>query len=138
MAKKEETGIEKVYAIPLRKEVLKVPRIKKANKAVSVIRNYIYRHLDAEEIKISQKLNEFVWKGGIKKPPNKIRVKVRFEEGTATAMLPDEKLEEAKEEKKENDKGVIEKAKELQGRRENQKKGVKKGKDKSNELKKSR
>ncbi|MBL7206412.1 MAG: 60S ribosomal protein L31 [Candidatus Aenigmarchaeota archaeon] len=111
MAKKEEVGIEKVYTIPLRSEFTKVPALERVNRSVSTIRAYLYKHLDADDVKISQKTNESLWKGGIKRPPAKIRVKVELKDGIATARLPDEKTEKSKKEKK----GLVEKAKGITG-----------------------
>ncbi|MAG11011.1 hypothetical protein CMI44_01730 [Candidatus Pacearchaeota archaeon] len=81
--KKPKPKIEKVereYVIPLRRETQKIPKYKKANRAVKTIKVFLVKHMkiydrDLKKIKIDKYLNEFVWFRGIKKPPAKIRVK---------------------------------------------------------------
>ncbi len=48
MAKKPETKIEKIereYIIPLRIKWKKVPRYKRANKAIKAIKEFLVRHM---------------------------------------------------------------------------------------------
>jgi len=88
MAKKTETKtdkIEKEYVIPLRKGWTKVPRYKRANKAVKSIKEFLARHMkvrdhDLNKIKLDTYINEFIWERGIRKPPVKIKVRA-FKEG---------------------------------------------------------
>ena len=78
------------YVIPL-KNAYYVPRWKRAKKAIKIIRKFVTRHLKVEDVKISNKVNEIVWKRNIKKPPRKIRVKVvKIDEETAEVKLPNE------------------------------------------------
>jgi len=86
----KQGGSERVYTIPLRKEWLKSPRAKRGKKAINTIKVFLSRHMHSDNIKISKKLNESVWKRGIKKPPAKIKVMVKESEGVVTASLPDE------------------------------------------------
>ncbi len=77
MAKKEETSkvvLERVYVIPLRRETLKVPPFRKANKAAKTIREFISRHMKSENIAIGKYLNLKVWEHGAKNPPHKVKV----------------------------------------------------------------
>ena len=72
--------LEREYIIPLRAEWAKVPRYKRANKAIKAIKEFLVRHMkirdrDLKKIKIDTYLNEEVWFRGIKKPPAKIKVK---------------------------------------------------------------
>ncbi len=84
MAEKTEKKIEKLereYTIPLRRQVSKVPRYKKANKAIRTIKEFLVRHMnirdgDLNKVKIDKYLNEEIWFRGIRKPPQKIKVKV--------------------------------------------------------------
>src|SRR3989338_2378917 len=76
-AKKE---LEREYVIPLRRNWNKVPRYKRANKAIRTIKEFLVRHMkirdgDLNKVKIDRYLNEFVWFRGIRKPPAKIKVK---------------------------------------------------------------
>ncbi len=83
MAKKETNTADKIereYIIPLREKVNKVPRYKRANKAVRTIKEFLARHMkvydkDLNKIKIDKYLNEVIWSRGIKKPPMKIKIK---------------------------------------------------------------
>ena len=83
MAKKTETkteNVEKEYTIPLRQKWKKVPRYKRANKAIRAIKEFLVRHMkirdrDLSKIKVDKYLNEVVWFRGIKNPPSKIKVK---------------------------------------------------------------
>ncbi len=93
---------ERIIIIPLRKEFLKSPRVKRANRAMRIIRAFLARHMKAEEsnVRISQKIHEKIWERGAHKPPPKIKVKARKDsDGVVKAMLPEE-IETPKEEKK--------------------------------------
>jgi len=84
MAKEKEPKIvlEREYIIPLRKEFLKVPRYKRANRAVKTIKKFLVKHMkvydrDLKKIKIDKWLNEEIWFRGIKKPPTRIKIKAK-------------------------------------------------------------
>ena len=96
MAEKTETKneLEREYVIPLRRNWSKVPTYKRANKAIRTIKEFLLRHMkirdgDLNKIKIDKYLNEFIWLRGIKKPPAKIKVKVRKEGEIVKAELSD-------------------------------------------------
>lgn len=82
MAEKTEAKkVEREYIIPLRRAWNKVPRYKRANKAIRTIKEFLVRHMrirdrNLNKIKIDKYLNEMVWFRGIRKPPFKIKVKV--------------------------------------------------------------
>ena len=67
---------EQIYIIPLRETKI-VPRWKRANKAISIIKKYICKHMktDIEKIKIDKTINEKIWEHGIEKPPSKIKIR---------------------------------------------------------------
>ncbi|MEK6852701.1 MAG: 50S ribosomal protein L31e [Nanoarchaeota archaeon] len=100
--------LERIYTIPLRREIEKVPRYKRATKAVKAIREFLVRHMrvydrDLKKVRIERWLNMHIWERGIKNPPTKIRVKavkdgdiVRVE----LAELPKKALKEEKKKKK--------------------------------------
>jgi len=83
MAKEKQQAtkiLEREYVIPLKNEWKKVPRYKRANKAIKSIKEFLVRHMkiydrDLNKVKIDKYLNEFVWRRSIKKPPVKIKVK---------------------------------------------------------------
>ncbi|MEM2089632.1 MAG: 50S ribosomal protein L31e [Candidatus Pacearchaeota archaeon] len=76
----ENVLLERIYTIPLRKEWLKVPKWKRAKKAMKAIREFVERHMKVYDsdikIKISDWVNKAVWCCGIKNVPHKITVKV--------------------------------------------------------------
>ncbi|WP_088334819.1 MULTISPECIES: 50S ribosomal protein L31e [unclassified Methanopyrus] len=78
---------ERVYTVPLR-DAKKAPLKKRAPRAVKALRQFIERHMKAEEVKIGNDVNEKIWERGIKKPPSKIRVRaVKYADGTVKVML---------------------------------------------------
>ena len=109
MAEKENSkNIEREYTIPLRREWEKVPRYKRAKKAIRAIREFLVQHMkirdrDLNKIKVDRFLNEEVWFRGIRNPPAKIKVKA-YKEGdivrASLAVLPNTlKFKKEKEEK---------------------------------------
>ncbi len=107
MAKKEAEIGERIYTIPLRKEWLKVPRNRRAKRAVNTIKAFLFRHMHAADVKLSQRLNEKVWTRGIQKPPGKIKLKATIEDGIVTARLPEELVITKEEKKKGRISGLI-------------------------------
>jgi len=97
MAKKTETKTDKVereYVIPLRKETLKVPRYRKAEKAIKAIKEFLVQHMkiydrDLNKIRIDKYVNEQVWHRGIRKPPAKIKIKAIKENDIVRVELVD-------------------------------------------------
>jgi large subunit ribosomal protein L31e len=75
----EEIETERKYTINLFKEgVGSKPRNRRAKKAVTVVKEFIERHMKAEgkeSIYIHPDLNEKLWERGIRKPPRKIKVR---------------------------------------------------------------
>ncbi len=68
--------MERVYTIPLRREVIKVAKYKRSPKAIRVIKEFVKRHLKSDDITIMPDVNKFVWANGIKNPPGRVKVKV--------------------------------------------------------------
>lgn len=85
--------IKREYIIPLRKEWLKVPVYKRANKAVKAIKEFMVRHMkvydrDLRNIKIDILLNNELRFKGIRHPPAKIKVlAIKNSEGTVDVKL---------------------------------------------------
>jgi len=73
--KKEEIKIREMI-INIRKQVIKAPLHKRAKKAVKALADAIKRIAKNREVKISARLNSYIWSRGIKKPPTKIPVKI--------------------------------------------------------------
>ena len=80
---------EQIYTIPLR-VVKRVPAWKRANRAVTEVKNFLVRHLKVEptKIKIDRTINEHLWEKGCEKPPLSIRIRaVKFADGEVQAEL---------------------------------------------------
>ena len=87
MSEEERVLLERIYTIPLRKAYY-VPRKKRANKAIRIIREFVKRHLHVDDVIISAEVNEYVWSRNIEKPPRKIKVIVKkIDESTAKVEL---------------------------------------------------
>lgn len=86
----EEFILERTYVIPLRKAYY-VPRGKRVNKAVRIIRDFVKRHLHVDNVKIGPELNHFLWSRNREKPPRKVKVVVKkIDEDTAEVELAGE------------------------------------------------
>jgi len=85
--------LEREYIIPLRRQWLKVPEYKRANKAVKAIRQFMVRHMkvydrDLNKIKIDKLLNNEIRFRGMRKPPVKVKVKAKkFDDGVVRVEL---------------------------------------------------
>ena len=85
MAKKEiEPKIisEREYIVPLRKGWLKVPKYKRANKAVKTLKEFIAKHMkvydrDLRKIKVDELVNNQIRFRGMYKPLAKIKIKAK-------------------------------------------------------------
>src|SRR3989344_2041635 len=90
---KSDIALEREYNIPLRIRCAKVPRYKRANKAIRTIKEFLARHMrvedrDLRKVKIDKFLNHEVWFRGIMHPPAKIKVKEKkFKNGEIYAEL---------------------------------------------------
>ena len=138
MAKKEaepKIVLEREYIIPLRKEWLKVPEYKRANKAVKAIREFMIRHMkvydrDLEKIKIDRTLNNEIRFRGMRKPPLKIKVKAKkYDNGIVRvelAEIPPAIKYKIEKERKQKEAGTKEKEKkkaEVKEEKKEEKKG---------------
>ena len=89
---------ERIYTVPLGK-AWAVPRYRRAEKAITLLRKFVQRHMKPEEVVIDTTVNEAIWARGIKKPPRKIRVRLsKDEEGTVTVTLAEAETEAEEEE----------------------------------------
>ena len=132
---KTDTKFEREYIIPLRNKWKRVPRYKRANKAIKAIKEFLVRHMkirdgDLNKVKVDKYLNEEIWFRGIKKPPARIKVKaikegdiVKVELSEMPEKLKFKKLREEKREQKameilEGKKKTLDKLKEQTQKRE--------------------
>jgi len=76
-SKKEvKKGPARVFTVPLK---VGNPRTTKTRRAVKQLKSFILKHTKQEPV-IDQKLNEYLWERGRKKPPARIRVSVETSE----------------------------------------------------------
>ncbi|MCC7553694.1 MAG: 50S ribosomal protein L31e [Methanobacteriaceae archaeon] len=79
--------MERVYTIPLR-NAKRVQRTIRAPRAIREIKNFLIKHMKAEEVIIDPSINEEVWTRGIQKIPSKITVKAtKDDDGVVEATL---------------------------------------------------
>lgn len=80
--------LERTYNVPLRKGFQNTPRHKRAKKAMTVLKEFLQKHMKADEVKIGQLLNKKIWENGIKNPPHHVEVKaVKRDDGVVEAEL---------------------------------------------------
>lgn len=81
-AEEIEVVEERTYTIPLHHVHVVTPRIRRAPRSVRDVRAFIARHMSAEEVSISNEVNELLWARSINKPPRRIKVRaVKDKEG---------------------------------------------------------
>ena len=95
--------LERIYTVPLG-DAYDAVRNKRAPRAVKILREFLTRHMKADEVLLSEALNKFIWERSIQKPPRRVKVRVIKEDATARAYLADEKIEEPKKEEKKAEK----------------------------------
>ena len=102
MAKKQEASkpvLERVYIIPLRRETLKVPNFRKANKAAKTVREFISKHMKSDEVMLGRYLNMKIWEHGAKNPPHHVKVNAtKDDKGKVVVELVDAPKEKPKAE----------------------------------------
>lgn len=91
--------LERIYTVPLG-DAYDAVRNKRAPRAVKILRQFLTKHMKADEVLLSEALNRFIWERSIQKPPRRVKVRVIKEDATARAYLADEKIEEPKKEEK--------------------------------------
>lgn len=85
----EET-LERIYTVPLRK-VKWSSRNGQADRAIRAIRQYLVKHMKAEEVWIDAAVNHHIWSRGKFKIPSKVRIRARlFDDGVCEVSLPEE------------------------------------------------
>jgi len=71
----EEIIDERIYTVPLRKAYWTGSRLKRANRSVRILRQFVTRHMKPEGILIQPEVNELIWARGIQKPPRRVRIR---------------------------------------------------------------
>ncbi|MEM0379264.1 MAG: hypothetical protein QW038_00880 [Nanopusillaceae archaeon] len=67
---------EKEITLNMRKWILKAPLQKRAKKLAYALREVIKRITKVNEVKISGRLNKYIWSRGIKSPPKKLNLRI--------------------------------------------------------------
>lgn len=150
--KQNKIVLEREYVVPLRSEWLKVPKYKRANKAVKALKQFIAKHMkiydrDLRKVKVDILLNNEIRFRGMRKPPARIKVKaVKYDDDTVKVHLVNIpkhiEFEIARKAKKEaeklaKDKKVKEEKKEEAKPAETPKEEEKKAEDKKEEKEKT-
>lgn len=79
--------MERIYTVPLGRAWI-AQKFRRAEKAMSVLKQFTERHMKPTEIIIDPSVNEAIWARGIKNPPRKIRVKMTKDgDGVVTVEL---------------------------------------------------
>jgi large subunit ribosomal protein L31e len=71
----EEIIDERIYTVPLRKAYWTGSRLRRANRSVRILREFVERHMKPEELLIQPEVNEQIWARGIQKPPRRVRIR---------------------------------------------------------------
>lgn len=78
---------ERIYTVPLGRAWV-APRYRRAEKAITVLRRFVQRHMKPGSIIIDPTVNEAIWERGITNPPRKIRVRLsKDDENVVTVTL---------------------------------------------------
>jgi large subunit ribosomal protein L31e len=75
VAPEEEIIDERIYTVPLRKAYWTGSRLRRANRAVRILRKFVERHMKPDELVIQPEVNEKIWERGIQKPPRRVRIR---------------------------------------------------------------
>ncbi len=100
----------KVFTVPLRKAFRKA-HLRRTNYAVSLVKEFVKRHLKATEVKMGEKLNQAIW-GRL---PRNVRIHAVKEGDVVKAELFGYEYKEFKAKPKEEKKGLTEKLAERLG-----------------------
>ncbi len=71
----EEIIDERIYTVPLRKAYWTGTRLRRSNRAVRILREFVEQHMKPEELLIQPEVNERIWGKGIQKPPRRVRIR---------------------------------------------------------------
>ncbi len=71
----EEIIDERIYTVPLRRAYWTGTRLRRSNRAVRILREFVERHMKPEELLIQPEVNERIWARGIQKPPRRVRIR---------------------------------------------------------------
>tara|TARA_B100001971_G_scaffold139059_1_gene128486 strand:+ start:301 stop:594 length:294 start_codon:yes stop_codon:yes gene_type:complete len=87
MSEEKVEELIRTYTIPLGRMMIS-PRHKRANRAVTLIKEFAAKHMKSGEIHISPDLNLILWKKGIRNPPRRVTVKMERDETGLVIVSP--------------------------------------------------
>ena len=87
MSEDKVEEITRIYTIPLGRVMIS-PRHKRAKRAVTLIKEFAYKHMKSSETNISPELNLMLWEKGIRNPPKRITVKMERDENGLVTISP--------------------------------------------------
>lgn len=80
--------LKRTYTIPLRRGFNNTQEYRRAKRAVSLVKQFLTKHMKSDNVKIGPQLNLKLWERGIKNPPHKVTVDVtKDKEGVVRAEL---------------------------------------------------
>lgn len=83
---------ERIYTVPLGRTYAS-PRYKRAEKAISILRRFVERHMKPSTVEIEPEVNKAIWSRGMERPPRRLRVRLsRDEDGTVRVALAEEEI----------------------------------------------
>lgn len=89
-----EIILERIYTVPLR-DAYEASRRRRAKRAINILKEFAQRHMKAEDIRISEGVNQLIWSRSAERPPRRIKVVMRKDkDGIVRVMLPEEVGEE--------------------------------------------
>ncbi len=95
--------LERIYTVPFGK-AYEYLRTRRTRRAMKLLRAFLSRHFKVkdEAVRISQGVNDAMWRDGIQKPPRSLKIRGVFEDGRLTAWMigEEEKVKKAMDEKK--------------------------------------
>lgn len=68
------TELKREYVVPLRQKCRTAPKWRRSKKAMSVLKDFIVKHMKTDNVVIGNELNEKIWENGAKNPPGKVSV----------------------------------------------------------------
>ncbi len=81
--------VERTLTINVRNAVIKVPKYRRAKKAVTAVREFLEQHMKSDNVKLGKYLNLKLWEHGIKNPAMRVTVVAKKDDkGVVTAELP--------------------------------------------------
>ena len=73
---KKENIEEYHIKVNIRKWIIRTPLYRRAKKAAKVLKQILKVRYKANDVKLSIKLNNYIWSRGIKKPPTKYKLRI--------------------------------------------------------------